>query len=75
MKVLLNVNNAEHEIEIEPGDSLLKVLRSLGYFGVKHGCETGECGACVVLVDEKPINSCVMFAAQAQDLMLFNRLL
>jgi len=67
MKVLLNVNNAEHELDIEPGDSLLKVLRSLGYFGVKHGCETGECGACAVLVDGKPINSCVMFAAQAQD--------
>ena len=51
---------------IAPGDLLLDVLRREGYFGVKRGCETGECGACTVLVNGKPINSCLMFAAQAE---------
>ncbi|MBE9473380.1 MAG: 2Fe-2S iron-sulfur cluster binding domain-containing protein, partial [Chloroflexi bacterium] len=49
MNVNLIVNGEAHQVEISPGDTLLKTLRSLGYFGVKHGCETGECGACTVL--------------------------
>ena len=63
---VLKVNEIEHRVNIESGENLLKVLRSLGYFGVKHGCETGECGACTVLLDGKPVNSCVMLAAQAE---------
>jgi putative selenate reductase molybdopterin-binding subunit len=66
MRVQLLVNDVLHEIEASPGESLLKVLRRLGYFSVKHGCETGECGACAVLLDGKPVNSCVHLAAQAQ---------
>ncbi len=42
------------------------MLRREAYFGVKRGCETGECGACTVLLNGKPINSCLMFAAQAE---------
>jgi aerobic-type carbon monoxide dehydrogenase small subunit (CoxS/CutS family) len=45
---------------------LLDVLRREGYYGVKRGCEKGECGACAVLMDGRPINSCLMFAAQAE---------
>jgi len=44
---------------------LLDVLRREGYVGAKRGCETGACGACTVLVNGKPIDSCLMFAAQA----------
>lgn len=62
----LHVNDTQHELYAGPGDSLLKVLRGLGYFSVKHGCETGECGACTVLLDGKPVNSCVHLAAQAE---------
>jgi len=47
-------------------EKLLVALRRLGFYGVKHGCETGDCGACTVLLDGKPINSCVMLAAQAE---------
>ena len=67
MKLHLNINRIEHELDIAAGDSLLKALRSLGYFGVKHGCETGDCGACAVLLDGKPINTCNLLAAQAES--------
>jgi putative selenate reductase molybdopterin-binding subunit len=66
MKLQLLINNLLQDIEAQPGESLLKVLRRLGYFGVKHGCETGECGACAVLLDGKPVNTCVYLAAQAE---------
>jgi putative selenate reductase molybdopterin-binding subunit len=65
MKISLNINNISVEPVVNPGASLLSVLRGLGYYGVKHGCETGECGACTVLLDGKPVNSCVMLAVQA----------
>ncbi|HXK04824.1 MAG TPA: (2Fe-2S)-binding protein [Verrucomicrobiae bacterium] len=66
MLLCLTVNGKPQAWSIAPGDLLLDVLRREGYFGVKRGCETGECGACAVLVDGKPINSCLMFAAQAE---------
>lgn len=66
MKINLLINEVRHEIDTDPGETLLDVLRSEGYFGVKHGCETGECGACTVLLDGKPVNSCVYLAAQAE---------
>jgi putative selenate reductase molybdopterin-binding subunit len=65
MQLPLRVNGESKSWTIAPGDLLLDVLRREGYFGVKRGCETGECGACTVLVNGKPINSCLMFAAQA----------
>ncbi len=66
MQLNLPVNGESKHWTIAPGDLLLDVLRREGYFGVKRGCESGECGACTVLVNGKPINSCLMFAAQAE---------
>ena len=66
MRIQLLVNEHEHIVSAPPGESLLESLRSLGYFGVKQGCETGECGACTVLLDGRPVNACVLLAAQAQ---------
>jgi aerobic-type carbon monoxide dehydrogenase small subunit (CoxS/CutS family) len=66
MELHLTVNGQSLNWSIAPGELLLDVLRRRGYFGVKRGCEKGECGACAVLVDGKPINSCLMFAAQAE---------
>jgi putative selenate reductase molybdopterin-binding subunit len=66
MKISLNINNDLHVIESGPGNSLLDVLRGEGFFGAKHGCESGECGACAVLLDGEVVNSCVYLAAQAQ---------
>lgn len=60
------INRTTVEWDIEPADTLLSVLRKHGYFGVKFGgCQKGECGACTVLLDGRPINSCSLLAAQA----------
>jgi putative selenate reductase molybdopterin-binding subunit len=66
MEVNLNINNQKFEVTTSPGETILKLLRRLGYFGVKHGCESGDCGACTVLLDGKPVNSCLILAAQAE---------
>ena len=65
IEIGVKVNGEPKQWRIAPGDLLLDVLRREGYYGVKRGCESGECGACTVLVDGKAINSCLMFAAQA----------
>ncbi len=67
MEVKLNINHQDFIVDVTPGETILKLLRKLGYFGVKHGCETGDCGACTVLMDGKPVNSCLLLAAQAED--------
>jgi carbon-monoxide dehydrogenase small subunit len=51
-------------VEIKPGEMLLDLLRRLGMKSVKEGCRTGECGACTVLLDGKPVRSCLTFAAK-----------
>jgi aerobic-type carbon monoxide dehydrogenase small subunit (CoxS/CutS family) len=59
----LRVNGRAHDIEIAPGETLLRVLRDrLGLTGAKEACSRGECGACTVLLDGVPIVSCVMLA-------------
>ena len=56
----LHVNDHDHQIEADPGDSLLSVLRyDLGLTGSKFGCGEGACGACTVLVDGQAVRSCV----------------
>ena len=65
MKIRINLNNKNRIFEIEPGETLLEVLRRNGVTSVKHGCDTGSCGACTVLLDNKPILSCTYLAANA----------
>jgi aerobic-type carbon monoxide dehydrogenase small subunit (CoxS/CutS family) len=64
-EIHVTVNGVARRWSVAPGGLLLDVLRREGYWGVKRGCETGECGACAVLLDGEPVNSCLMFAAQA----------
>jgi len=66
MELILEINHKPQQVSTQPGETLLKLLRRLGFFGVKHGCETGECGVCTVLFDGKSVNSCLVLAAQAE---------
>ena len=60
------VNGRNHLVEIEAATPLLELLRThLGLTGTKEGCDDSECGACMVLVDNKPVNSCSYLALQA----------
>jgi carbon-monoxide dehydrogenase small subunit len=60
------VNGTDFPVEIEPHRSLLSVVRTeLGLPGSKEGCDDSECGACMVLLDGRPVNSCSYLALQA----------
>ena len=62
----LRVNGAEYRVEAPAGAFLLDVLRDrLGLQGAKEACAEGECGSCTVLVDGRPVDSCILFAGQA----------
>ncbi len=62
----LLVNGLSYDVEVDPRRNLLSVLRSeLGLTGAKEGCDDSECGACMVLLDGRPANSCSVLAVQA----------
>jgi aerobic-type carbon monoxide dehydrogenase small subunit (CoxS/CutS family) len=65
-RLAVTVNGVAYEEEIEPHRSLLSVLRGeFGLTGVKEGCDDSECGACMVLLDGRPVNSCSFLALQS----------
>lgn len=64
--IQLTVNGEHAEVAVAPNRTLLQVLREdLGLTGTKHGCGLGDCGACTVILDGKPVNSCLVLAVQA----------
>jgi len=66
MNILLHVNNQKYELEADPRKPLLHLLRDkLKLLGTKCGCEEGECGACTVVLNGLPVNSCITLVGQA----------
>jgi carbon-monoxide dehydrogenase small subunit len=66
VNVRLNVNGAEHEVEVEPRQLLVHALRDqLGLTGTHVGCDTSNCGACTVHLNGEPVKSCTVLAVQA----------
>jgi len=66
--ITLSVNGESYQVAVEPSMTLLDVLRDgLGLIGAKKGCDLGNCGSCTVLLDGKPVLSCLLLAVEAQD--------
>jgi aerobic-type carbon monoxide dehydrogenase small subunit (CoxS/CutS family) len=67
-QIRLTLNGEQLDVSFAPYKTLLEVLREdLGHTGTKHGCELGECGACAVLLDGKPVLSCLILALECAD--------
>ena len=64
--ITLEVNGVSETVEVEVGTTLLRFLRDgLDLTGTKEGCNEGECGSCIVLLDGRPVNSCLVLAVEA----------
>ena len=67
-RLSLRVNGEDHEVDVSPDTTLLKVLRDdLGLLGTKRGCDTSACGCCTVHLDGKAVYACVVYALSVQD--------
>jgi aerobic-type carbon monoxide dehydrogenase small subunit (CoxS/CutS family) len=65
--VRMTLNGEQADVSFAPYKTLLEVLREdLGHTGTKHGCELGECGACAVLLDGKPVLSCLVLGVECE---------
>ena len=66
VEITLAVNGVAKQLSVSRNESLLDALRRYSYRSVKHGCKTGDCGACTVLLDGRPVRSCMILAVKAQ---------
>jgi carbon-monoxide dehydrogenase small subunit len=67
VKIDITVNGEPHRWDVPVNQTLLDALRLHGLTGTKRVCESGECGACAVIVDGRAIDSCIFLAVQAAD--------
>ena len=63
--ITFQLNGSRREVLVDPSQTLVRMLREdLGLTGTKNGCGEGDCGSCTVLLDDAPVNSCLVLAAQ-----------
>ena len=67
MKLNVKINGEALEFDVNPNVLLMDFLRDQGYVGVKNGCAEGTCGSCTILVDSRPLKSCIMYVGQVQN--------
>ncbi len=63
--IQLTINGEARSVDVGAGESLLHLLRRIGFTGVKNGCDEGACGACTVILNGRTVNACLTFAFQA----------
>lgn len=68
MEIKLWINNKEFSDNVAPDTILLDFLRAKGFYSVKHGCDTSNCGLCTVMLENKPILSCSTLAVRVNGL-------
>lgn len=67
-RIILTVNGSTEQVDVSGNMTLLQMLREkLALTGTKNGCSAGECGACTVLMNGEPVNSCMVLAAECND--------
>jgi carbon-monoxide dehydrogenase small subunit len=68
MLIRLTVNGQEHDVQVEPHETLIELIRDrLGLTGTKKSCDMQVCGACTVLLDGRPVSSCTLLAFEARQ--------
>lgn len=71
-RINITVNGRKEQIEVPGNMTLLRMLREiLALTGTKNGCEAGECGACTVLLNNEPVNSCMVLAVECDGAEIF----
>ena len=65
IEITLTINDVKRKLSVNKDESLLDSLRRASYFSVKHGCDDGTCGICTVLLNGKPVRSCMVKAVDA----------
>jgi len=65
--ISLQLNGQDRTFEIDPGESLLDLLRRNGLVGTKRGCDDGACGSCTVILDGRSVNACILYAFQVHQ--------
>jgi aerobic-type carbon monoxide dehydrogenase small subunit (CoxS/CutS family) len=60
LAIMLTINGEEKTLAMRRSETLLDALRRASYTSVKHGCKTGDCGACTILLDGEPVHSCML---------------